>query len=176
MVSVFIALGSNLDNPLHQLICAARAISALRNCQLDAWSHVYVSAPQGRIDQPDFVNAVVRVNTGLDPFELLDALQAIECAQGRKRDAYWGPRTIDLDIIFFADRTIHTDRLVVPHPHWQSRAFVVSPLFDINPDLILPSGRTLRELKGQLTEQKLARLICAEVFAKACSHSGDSLQ
>lgn len=176
MASVFIALGSNLDNPLQQVICAARAISTLRNCQLDAWSPVYVSAPQGGIEQPDFMNAVVRVKTELDPFELLDALQAIERAQGREREVHWGPRTIDLDIILFADQVLHTDRLVVPHPHWENRAFVVFPLFDINPDLILPGGQTLREIKGQLAEQKLARLLRAEVFAKACSHSGDSLQ
>ena len=176
MASVFIALGSNLDNPLQQLICAARAISTLRDCRPDAWSPVYVSAPHGRIEQPDFLNAVVRVNTGLDPFELLDALQTIERAQGREREVHWGPRTIDLDIILFADQVIHTDRLVVPHAHWKNRAFVVFPLFDINPDLTLPGGQTLRELKGQLAEQKLSRLICAEVFAKACSQSGDSLQ
>ncbi len=176
MSSVFIALGSNLDDPLQQLISAARAIHGIKDCQIDAWSNVYLSAPQGPADQPHYLNAVVRIKTGLDPFELLDALQAIEDAQGRKREAHWGPRTVDLDIIFFANQVIHTDRLMVPHAQWKARAFVTFPLFDIEPDLILPCGETLQEIKSKLTGQKIDQQISSEDFAKACSHSGDSLQ
>ena len=176
MIIVFIALGSNLDDPLQQLISAGRAIHAVEDCQIDAWSNVYLSAPQGPADQPDYLNAVVRVKTGLDPFELLDALQAIENAQGRKREAHWGPRTIDLDIIFFENQVIHSDRLVVPHAQWKTRAFVTFPLSDIEPDLTLPCGETLQEIKSKLTGQKLDQQISSEDFAKACSHSSDSLQ
>jgi len=144
----YIGLGSNLAEPRRQLRGALDAIARIRESQLTAVSSLYLSDPLGPPDQPRYNNAVAKLETLLSPLELLDALQAIELAQGRERKAErWGPRTLDLDILLFGDRLIDEPRLKVPHYHMHARAFVLYPLAEIAPaDLPLADGRTLAEL------------------------------
>ena len=116
MERVYIGLGSNLAEPQQQLRCALMALDALPDSRLVAVSSLYASDPLGPADQPRYNNAVAALDTSLAPLQLLDALQAIEQAQGRERKAErWGPRTLDLDILLFGQRLIDEPRLTVPH-------------------------------------------------------------
>lgn len=148
MERVHIGLGSNLATPCEQLRAALAALAALPDSRLVAVSAAYASDPLGPPDQPRYLNAVAALDTRLAPLQLLDALQAIELAQGRERkDERWGPRTLDLDILLFGDRLIDEPRLQVPHYHLHARPFVLYPLADVAPvDLQLPDGRTLAAL------------------------------
>ena len=132
-------LGSNLQLPFTQLQHAVAAISKLRESSISGVSNVYQSRPLGPAGQPDYMNAVVRLDTELAPHALLAALQAIETSQGRTRDAHWGPRTLDLDLLLYDDLVLDTEDLVIPHPQLTRRSFVLLPLSDIDPHLALPN-------------------------------------
>src|SRR5690606_808780 len=113
----FVALGSNLDDPERQVARAFDALARLPDTALTARSRLYRSAPLGDADQPDYVNAVARLETRLAARELLDALLAVERAHGRVRDGErWGPRTLDLDLVLYGDEVIDEPGLRVPHP------------------------------------------------------------
>lgn len=156
---VYLGLGSNLAEPLQQLRAALTAIACLPGSQLAAVSSFYASDPLGPPDQPRYVNAVAALDTSLAPLELLDALQAIELEQGRvRKDERWGPRTLDLDILLFGQRSLAEERLTVPHYHMHARAFVLYPLAEIAPDLQLPNGRHLSELLASCPYIGLERL------------------
>lgn len=144
--SVYVGLGSNLNDPEAQLRQAITALAQLPETRLKTLSAIYRSHPVGPQQQPDFLNAVAHLDTRLKPEPLLDRLQQIEAQQQRVRTLHWGPRTIDLDILLYDDLEIVTDRLVVPHPYLQERNFVLVPLLDICPDLILPGGTSLTDL------------------------------
>ncbi|MBA1264415.1 2-amino-4-hydroxy-6-hydroxymethyldihydropteridine diphosphokinase [Stutzerimonas sp. NM35] len=160
MERVYIGLGSNLAEPGEQLRCALMALDALPDCHLAAVSSLYASDPLGPADQPRYNNAVAALDTRLSPLQLLDALQAIEQAQGRERKAErWGPRTLDLDILLFGERLLDEPRLTVPHYHLHARAFVLYPLAEIAPpDLQLPDGRLLAELLAACPFEGIERL------------------
>lgn len=144
-VRCYIGLGSNQADPAEQLRRACSAIAELPETQLTACSQFYSSAPMGPQDQPSYVNAVAMLSTELDALTLLDALQAIEQQQGRQRKAErWGPRTLDLDMLLYGDQQIQHSRLQVPHYHMRARAFVLYPLAELTPDLILPDGTALQ--------------------------------
>lgn len=146
-VRAFIGLGSNLDEPKTQILRAIAALRGLPLSRLTAVSRLYRSAPMGPADQPDYINAVAMLDTRLSPIELLDALQAIEQAQGRVRGAErWGPRTLDLDLLLYGTERIESERLLVPHPGMAERNFVLYPLSELSPELVLPDGRSLRQL------------------------------
>lgn len=155
-VRAYIGLGSNLADPQAQL---ARAVAALRNLpasRLTALSRFYRSRPMGPADQPDYLNAVAMLDTRLEAHELLDALQAIENDQGRVRGPLrWGPRTLDLDLLLFGADIIDTDRLKVPHPGIAERNFVLYPLAEIAPELVLPDGRSLQQMLGACSRDGL---------------------
>ncbi len=141
MQAAYIALGSNLNNPQRQLQQGFAALLHLPHTQLVAQSSLYRSAPVGYADQPDFVNAVAAVTTGLAPRELLDALLAIERAQGRAREipnVLNGPRTLDLDLVLYGERVLDEPGLTVPHPRMAQRAFVIVPLAEIAPGAVVP--------------------------------------
>lgn len=139
--TAYIGLGSNLDTPAQQLEQAIRAIAALPDTRVDAVSSFYCSKPMGPQDQPDFVNAVAKISTGLTPISLLDGLQAIELQQGRvRKKEQWGPRTLDLDILLFGRHQINSERLTVPHYGIKTREFVLVPLAEIEPTLTMPDG------------------------------------
>lgn len=162
MSQVFIGLGSNLAEPIEQLRGALNAIAALPDSRLLQTSSFYASDPLGPPDQPRYVNAVAELETTLPPLQLLDALQAIELNQGRARKAErWGPRTLDLDILLFADQCIDLPRLTVPHYHMHARAFVLYPLAEIAGDLVLPDGRALNTLLAACPYIGLERLAVA---------------
>ncbi|TNG94109.1 2-amino-4-hydroxy-6-hydroxymethyldihydropteridine diphosphokinase [Pasteurellaceae bacterium USgator11] len=144
--AVYIALGSNLDNPTAQLQSAVRALDALPNTQVTAVSAFYRSKPLGPQDQPDFINAVAAIETALLPLDLLDHLQHIEQQQGRVRLRRWGERTLDLDILLYGDLVIESERLSVPHYDMANREFVIVPLYEIAPRLRLPNGEKLTGL------------------------------
>ncbi len=160
MERVYIGLGSNLAEPRQQLRGALDALARIPNSQLAVVSSLYLSDPLGPADQPRYNNAVAALDTSLSPLALLDALQAIERAQGRERKAErWGPRTLDLDILLFGNRLISEPRLTVPHYHMHARAFVLYPLAEIAPaELKLADGRTLAELLAACPFEGLERL------------------
>lgn len=144
----YIGLGSNLENPQQQVLTAIEDIRAIKQSHLLLQSSLYHSPPMGPQDQPDYINAVVAVETDLAPHALLDALQQIEQKHGRIRKRHWGERTLDLDILLFADMVIDDERLSVPHPGIAERAFVVYPLAEIAPDLQIPGLGSLDEIKA----------------------------
>lgn len=150
----YVALGSNLGDSRQHLLDAIEALAALPHTEVTARSRIYRTPPWGVTDQPDFLNAVVALETALEPHDLLDALLAIERAAGRQRNGErWGPRTLDLDLLHVADRTVNDERLTLPHPHIADRAFVLLPLYDVAPDLEIPGqGRVADLLRGVDTQ------------------------
>ena len=142
----FIGLGSNLDDPLAQVRQALGELAQIDGCTLIADSSIYRSAPVGPQDQPDFVNAVAQITTSLSPIALLDQLQNIEQAHQRVRERHWGPRTLDLDILLYGQEIIHCERLDIPHPYLPERNFVLYPLAEIAPDLLIPNKGKLKTL------------------------------
>lgn len=147
MIDSYIALGSNLLDPLAQLRSAAKALAVVPESRLAGISPCYQSDAVGLGGQPPYLNAVARLETALPPLALLDALQAIENSQGRKRTVRWGARTLDLDILLYGCQVIEEARLSVPHPRMFERNFVLYPLLDIaGTNLMLPDGRELGTL------------------------------
>ena len=154
--TAYVALGSNLEQPQLRLQQAVAAIEDIKNTSIVACSRLYRSAPIGPPGQPDYCNAVVAIDTSLEPLALLDALQAIENAHGRTRTLRWGPRTLDLDILLFGNRRIRSPRLTIPHWQMQIRNFVLCPLLDVAPELVLPGGLPLSALVERLGYQRLS--------------------
>jgi 2-amino-4-hydroxy-6-hydroxymethyldihydropteridine diphosphokinase len=156
MTPAFIALGANLGDPVTQLREAAQRLRdtvGLHSVQL---SPIYFSAPVGVVDQPRFANAAVRLETTLTAHELLAVCHSVERAMGRVRTVRWGPRTIDLDLIFFGTLHLSDEALTLPHPRWSERAFVVQPIYDLAPDLII-DGVALSETLARLDRSDLQR-------------------
>ena len=140
-------LGSNLENPIEQVKKALQALKLLPNTHLKTQSALYRSRPLGEQNQPDYINAVAMLVTELSPLILLDNLQAIENKQGRIRGAErWGPRTLDLDMLLYDNLQWQEARLILPHSGLYERAFVLYPLYDCSPDLILPNGQAVSVL------------------------------
>jgi len=159
MKTVFIGLGSNLDEPLSQVKQAVSLIDENKDLTLVNVSSFYASAPMGPQDQPDYINAVVEVATGLSAEQLLDTLQEIENRQGRVRSEHWGARTLDLDILLFADEIIKTERLTVPHSGIAERNFVLYPLYDlVDESFNIPDLGIIKELIKQCPDTDLKRL------------------
>ncbi len=154
----YVGLGSNLDEPLAQVQAAIMELENIPHTSVQATSALYRSRAVGPGEQPDYINAAALLNTQLKPLELLDALQAIEQAHRRVRREHWGPRTLDLDILLLDQQTIDSERLKVPHPYLTQRNFVLYPLADIAPELLLPDGMALKELIAQCSQDGLERL------------------
>ncbi len=146
MHTSYIGLGSNLLQPAAQLTRALQSLARLARCKLRAWSSFYRSHAVGPGTQPDYINAAARLDTDLEPAQLLAQLQDIERDQGRLRLQHWGPRTLDLDLLLFDRLTLDTPLLQVPHPRMHQRAFVLVPLAEICPRLALPGGITVTDL------------------------------
>ncbi len=135
---VLVGFGSNLGDRSNLINRALKAISRLPETSLLKLSSLYETAPVGYLDQGAFLNGVVQLETSMPASELLGRLLAIEKSLGRERIERWGPRTVDLDILFFADRIIDEVDLIVPHPEMARRLFVLEPLCEIVPDWIHP--------------------------------------
>ena len=147
MNRVYLGLGSNLSDPLHQIHRVISSIKAIEHIEITALSSLYVSQPMGPQDQPDFFNAVIEIHTTLQPIQLLDKMQAIENQAGRiRKHQRWGPRVVDIDILLYNSEVINTERLTVPHYGLQQREFVVIPLAEINNQLELPNGPSIKSL------------------------------
>jgi 2-amino-4-hydroxy-6-hydroxymethyldihydropteridine diphosphokinase len=144
----YIGLGGNLDNTLELIASARRAIAAVPGIRELAFSSLYRSAPMGNVDQPDFVNAVIAVETYLAPHDLLKVLQMIEVSHGRVRTGLrWGPRTLDLDLLIYGHQQISDESLTVPHAGIADREFVLYPLAEIAPpNLAIPGCGVLSNL------------------------------
>jgi 2-amino-4-hydroxy-6-hydroxymethyldihydropteridine diphosphokinase len=151
----YIGLGSNIGDRGKNLSAAIEMLKNTDGVTVTAVSHVYETTPVGYILQPDFFNCAVEVETYLEPYALLDACQKIENSLGRVRTIRWGPRTVDLDILFFGGLVINEERLSIPHPEASKRGFVLTPLMDIAPDLLHPVLKTtVRELYGDYLKEQ----------------------
>ncbi len=155
MYPVFIGLGSNLGQSKDVLCSALLTLNALSNCQTVRCSHLYRSKPMGPQDQPDYLNAVAELKTGMSPVKLLNELQTIEAEHGRVRNALrWGPRTLDLDILLYSDLQIQCERLTIPHIGIAQRNFVLYPLQElVGPKFVIPGlgvlANCLENCEGQ---------------------------
>ena len=158
-VQAFIALGANLGQPAKQVRRAIALICLLPNTRLVKCSSFFTSTPVGYTAQPDFINAVVEISTRLSPDGLLEALFAIESALGRERHFINGPRTIDLDLILYGERTVKSAELEIPHPRMVERAFVLVPLVEIAPEILIPGQGRAADLLPNVADQKLHRIL-----------------
>jgi 2-amino-4-hydroxy-6-hydroxymethyldihydropteridine diphosphokinase len=140
-VTAFLALGGNLGDRAAHLRAAVAGLGARPHTRVQAVSSIYETPPLGPADQPSYFNAVVQVATTLGPHELLAAGLALEQAAGRVRRERWGARTLDVDVLIYGDWQHHDERLTLPHPEMLGRAFVLVPLAELAPDLVL-EGRT----------------------------------
>ena len=154
---VWIGLGANLGDPAANVLAAAHRLSAEPGTRAPRISDLYETAPWGRTDQPWFVNAVVELETTLAPDALLDRLLAIELELGRVRSDHWGPRTIDLDYLLDERATADGARLTLPHRELENRAFVLAPLAELRPGLLLPSGQTIEARLRDLSADQAVR-------------------
>ena len=146
MTEAFLGLGSNLGDKKFYLSEACRMLEAGKEIFIINKSFIYQSEPWGNLDQPLFYNAVIKIETSFSPEKLLSVCQEIESSLGRERMIHWGARTIDIDIVLFDDQIIKTDILIVPHPYLAERDFVLMPLFEIDPDLIIPGMGELADI------------------------------
>lgn len=157
MCHAFIALGSNLEDPILQVRRAFDELALLPTSRLLQCSSLYRSAPVRRLDQPDFINAVAQIETALAPHDLLKALLAIEQRHGRVRTSLNAPRTLDLDVLLYDDLQCHEHGLILPHPRMHQRAFVLQPLLEIAPDCLVPGHGAAAGLLAACAGQRLER-------------------
>jgi len=152
---VYLGLGSNVGDSKRHLEKAIKLLgAALKDIKMAPF---YASKAVGYIDQPDFLNTVVSGRTDLEPLELLKKVKAIEKQVGRTPTFRWGPRQIDIDIIFYGDRVVNKKDLAIPHPRFRERDFVLRPLNDLNPSLTDPvSGHSVKELLAGLKPDQLS--------------------
>lgn len=160
-VRAYVGLGSNLNDPVAQVRAGLADLQALPATRLVAASSLYRSHPMGPQDQPDYINAVVCLDTALAPEPLLASLQRIERAHHRQRQRHWGPRTLDLDLLLYGDQVSDDVSLCVPHPGITERNFVVVPLLEIEPDLVIPGHGPLLPWAERLGSAGLERLASA---------------
>ena len=156
-VTAFVGLGANLGDPVSTLRAALKELAGMPGVRLRACSSLYRTAPVDAVG-PDFVNAVVQLGSSLAPLALLDALQAIEGAHGRLRPFRHAPRTLDLDLLLHGDTCLATPRLTLPHPRLHQRAFVLLPLHELVPDLVLPGLGPLGPLLAAVASQRVERI------------------
>ena len=159
--TVFIGVGSNLENPIQQVQRAFRELDEIADCRLLGISSLYESAPivgKGDVEQagqPAYINAVAKIETSLSPQQLMQRLLNIEARHQRIRMEKNGPRTLDLDILFFDQLSIETTELSIPHPRAHERAFVLHPLIEIAPDFHIPGKGFAREFLPGVAEQRI---------------------
>lgn len=143
----YIGIGSNLDNPRQQVESAVALLNGLPGCHVLRQSSLYVSAPFGGVQQADFVNAVVELETAVPPAILLSCVKELERSRGRDPAAQrWGPRVLDLDILVYGDQVVDFPDLQIPHPGIAERNFVLLPLREIAPDLVIPGLGPLADI------------------------------
>ena len=162
---VFVGIGSNLGDPVAHVRFACRELARLPRTRLIATSPWYRSAPVGPGEQGDYLNGVAELKSALSPEVLLQTLHAIESAAGRVRAIRWGSRTLDLDLLLHGAYQSASSRLSLPHPRITERNFVVFPLSELAPGLVLPDGSRVQSLRARLQTGGLRRLgISPEAF------------
>lgn len=157
---VYVGLGANLADPVAQVRAGMTALGRLPDTRLERCSSLYRSAPVGVTDQPDFINAVCRLRTRLAPEALMQRLFGIERDAGRERRGGepGGPRTLDLDLLLYDQRALRTPELTLPHPRLHERAFVLYPLIELAPELVIPGHGRAADLLAACTGQRVERL------------------
>jgi len=158
MTVAYVGLGANIGEPRGQLQKALQDLGALPQTRVTATSDFYRSAPMGFLDQPEFLNAVAQLDTGLSPEPLLDHLQEIEKRHGRQRSVANAPRTLDLDLLMYGNRVLHTPRLTLPHPRMHARAFVLQPLLELDSEISIPGKGKAIALLAACALQKIERV------------------
>lgn len=151
---VYISLGSNLGDKKRNIQAALAQLAAVEQVEVIKSSSLYRTKAWGYTAQPDFINAVVLAETELQPLALLQILQQIEIKLGRRHDRKWGPRSIDLDILLWDQDIIDRPDLKVPHPYMRERAFVLVPLAEIAPGLMLAGGTKVEEVLEQISDRE----------------------
>jgi 2-amino-4-hydroxy-6-hydroxymethyldihydropteridine diphosphokinase len=158
-VRYWVGLGSNLGNREARVRQAIASLTAQQAFTRLRASSLYRSAPWGSVEQPAFINAVATFISAREPLEVLDVLQTIENSLGRRRTGpRWGPRVIDLDLLLAGDRVLRLERLVVPHPRMHRRRFVLLPMAELDPDLIIPARGRIAVLLSHCGDQEVRRL------------------
>jgi 2-amino-4-hydroxy-6-hydroxymethyldihydropteridine diphosphokinase len=158
-VTACIGLGSNLDDPAAQVRAGIAALDALAGSRVLSCSALYRTAPVGVAAQPDFINAVCLLETSLDAASLMRALLEVERRHGRVRGAEkGGPRTLDLDLLLYGEEILDSPEVTVPHPRLHERAFVLAPLAELAPDLVVPGRGPVRALLAACAGQRVERL------------------
>jgi len=150
----YLGLGSNIDAEAN-LPAALTLLEEIPGIVLRGVSPLYRTPPWGNTDQPPFLNAVLAIDTDLEPLALLDAVQGVENSLHRKRTRHWGPRTMDIDLLLFGEEIVREPRLTLPHPYLHLRGFVLIPLCDLAPEIVHPErGRTMAELLEDLPHRQ----------------------
>lgn len=171
--AVFVSLGGNLGDPAASMGKALRMLDAEAGTTVARVSSLYRTPPWGKTDQPDFLNAAAALSTALSPRGLLELCLEIERRLKRVREERWGPRLIDVDILVFGDRAIHEVGLDVPHPRMLERAFVLAPLAEIAPDLVV-DGRSVSERLAAMDAPGIERLPSGQDWWRAAPAAGGS--
>lgn len=159
MSKAYVGIGSNMGDKLSNLQALVSELEGSDGVKVLCVSSAYVSDAVGVTDQPDFLNGVVVVETGLTPRGLLELLQEIELKYGRKRYRHWGPRTLDADILLYGQREIDEPDLKVPHPRLTERRFVLEPLLEVAPGLALPDGTLLKSFLESVRDKQNVRRV-----------------
>jgi 2-amino-4-hydroxy-6-hydroxymethyldihydropteridine diphosphokinase len=157
----FVGLGSNLADPIAQVKQALMELEAIPATQVTARSSLYRTSPVGYLEQPEFINAVASVQTTLEPRALLAALLTIEDRHGRRRGMRNAPRTLDLDLLLYAQEVLDGDGLTLPHPRLHERAFVLAPLAEIAPGTMVPGHGRVRDLLARADRNGVSRIDAA---------------
>ncbi|MEW6698008.1 MAG: 2-amino-4-hydroxy-6-hydroxymethyldihydropteridine diphosphokinase [Bacillota bacterium] len=158
MTLAYIGLGSNLGDRASYIQGALEKLAAAPGIQLLRIAYLYETAPWGKTDQDWFLNTVAEVASDLSPEELLQRLLEIENTLGRTREVKWGPRTIDLDLLLYGNEKVDLPHLQVPHPRLAERAFVLIPLGELCPEMILPEG-PVKELAKEVAAGQAIRRV-----------------
>ena len=157
MVTAYIGLGANLDDPAAQVERAMDELARLPQSRWLGGSSLYASAPVGYAEQPDFINAVAALETRLSPRALLEAMLGIEQHHGRNRTFRNAPRTLDLDLLLYGAAHFHEENLTLPHPRMHERAFVLLPLLELAPELVIPGHDRAEPLLARCSDQSVRR-------------------
>lgn len=157
MEMVYVGLGSNIDCPITRITQAIEQLNTLPGTMVLKSSSLYQTKPWGILDQADFINAVVKLQTNLSARDLLSRLLALEQFHGRERRERFGPRTLDCDILLYGEQRIEEEGLIVPHPFMHDRVFVLVPLAEIEQELVF-NGKTLNDWMLQLDKTQVKKL------------------